>query len=529
MDYHNTQIAVFVCAFPFLLFLFFFSLSFLFCFSVSFFQNVSNLVSRIQYQNIMQRRGRRRTRVGEKKEWKNAVVMPAFLGGYASSDTEGGDSAFGRPFRGGRRPNKHTTNTNTTNNVVSRTPSPTPKPSRLQQQMHRQQKQHSRGGTMSDNEAGRRKQSQGGSKTRRNKNPGKKNRNTSTDDHSIKSYHYGQSFDQNTDSHFVHSSVGVGYDSDTSYQHQQPPPPPQFRDRGGYSADEASSVISGSVSSFGSPSLSGPGTGTKNNKNKTKKKRGLRKIFRGGSNTTGPVDLDDVYDEYQHPEEEVLPIRPAGDFPRNATPPSTTTQSIKYRALSYGDEGSYDEMDYGELGYNTRTARRHRANSEEDQNDSDYDDDFFGANDTVVRTAGRESWRHHDDYAAQHLRHVEMMTQKPGENPSDETFPVRPEYAYPNIAMTRSQLRNEMNAKSSYYHDLRLVSEHKQELGQLHFEILQCFGLPTSSYVTEVSAYGVAVHGHAAFQTDIIPNNANPMCTSSNSVRLLFLVRSFFR
>ena len=93
--------------------------------------------------------------------------------------------------------------------------------------------------------------------------------------------------------------------------------------------------------------------------------------------------------------------------------------------------------------------------------------------------------------------------------------------------MSRRQLRNEMNTKSSYYHDMRLLSETKKEIGQLHLEVLQCFGLPTSSLIKEVSAYSVAVHGHSAFQTDIIPNVANPMCKFyiiSWSCLLLYIV-----
>ena len=124
--------------------------------------------------------------------------------------------------------------------------------------------------------------------------------------------------------------------------------------------------------------------------------------------------------------------------------------------------------------------------------------------------------RHQKDLASQNLQAIESLARKDGKNPVDEAFMIFPDHSYPSTKMTRRQLRKEMNKGSAYYHDLRMpklnVQSKRKELGRLRVEVLQCFGLPTTSLVREVSAYSVAVMGNAAFQTDVIPNVANPMC-----------------
>ena len=125
--------------------------------------------------------------------------------------------------------------------------------------------------------------------------------------------------------------------------------------------------------------------------------------------------------------------------------------------------------------------------------------------------------KHKKDLASQNLQAIESMARKEGPNHADEAFQIFPDHAYPNTKMTRKQLRKNMNAQSAFFHDLRMprLSGGSKELGKLRLEVLQCFGLPTTSLVKEVSAYAVAVMGSCAFQTDIIPNVANPMCTLS--------------
>jgi len=173
----------------------------------------------------------------------------------------------------------------------------------------------------------------------------------------------------------------------------------------------------------------------------------------------------------------------------------------------------------------------HDKDNGESNSDSSYDDEFFlGDNDNNnnnnhepdIPDYSSGSLQHQKDLASLNLNQIEKITRKNSAssvNSEDfnnvEKFQVKPDYAYrgqQNGLLTRKQLRQEMNTKSNYYHDMRLLSEQKKEIGQLHLEVLQCFGLPTSSLIKEVSAYSVAVHGHSAFQTDIIPNNANPMC-----------------
>lgn len=105
---------------------------------------------------------------------------------------------------------------------------------------------------------------------------------------------------------------------------------------------------------------------------------------------------------------------------------------------------------------------------------------------------------------------IEQLAQKKGAQ-HNERFKVMPDDAYPNTFFNREELRTEMNKKSVYFHDTRLPNKRGQELGQLRLEILQCFGIPTSSLVRETQAYCVAVCGSHAFKTDVMPPVANPM------------------
>ena len=83
---------------------------------------------------------------------------------------------------------------------------------------------------------------------------------------------------------------------------------------------------------------------------------------------------------------------------------------------------------------------------------------------------------HQKEVAALNLDSMEKIARKnstssnKGSEEFDiEKYPVQPDYAYKDQRrMSRRQLRNEMNTKSSYYHDMRLLSETNKEIGQLH-------------------------------------------------------------
>lgn len=121
---------------------------------------------------------------------------------------------------------------------------------------------------------------------------------------------------------------------------------------------------------------------------------------------------------------------------------------------------------------------------------------------------------HHHHQSLASVSDIERLAQKKGANPIDERFLVLPDDSYPDTYMTRRELREEMNRKSQFFHDLRLPAKKSHGIGVLRFEILQCFGLPTASLVRETSAYGVAVVGSHAFKTDVMPPVANPMWLS---------------
>eukprot|EP00980_Cylindrotheca_fusiformis_P006234 scaffold1334_cov123-Cylindrotheca_fusiformis.AAC.4 len=108
---------------------------------------------------------------------------------------------------------------------------------------------------------------------------------------------------------------------------------------------------------------------------------------------------------------------------------------------------------------------------------------------------------------------VELLAQKKKMTKNDR-FKVFPDAAYPNTYLNRDELREEMNQKSGYYHDLRVPYKKGKEIGQLRLEILQCFGLPSASVIRDVSAYAIAVCGSHAFKTDVMPAVPNPMWLS---------------
>ncbi|VEU38962.1 unnamed protein product [Pseudo-nitzschia multistriata] len=190
-----------------------------------------------------------------------------------------------------------------------------------------------------------------------------------------------------------------------------------------------------------------------------------------------------------------------------------------------------------------------------------HDDDSESDSDVSFRRNRRHnnSLRRHSsprstpDMVDMNQRFLEHMAKRPsnegskrirkGEGIEDKLFRVVPDYAYRTTTpyMTRKQLRAETNSKSAFYHDVRLYKEASQSktssksgkdrlknFGELRVEILQCYGLPTTSLIKEVSAYAVAVHEDAAFQTDMIPNIANPMWLSKMRRACMFGVSTMY-
>lgn len=230
----------------------------------------------------------------------------------------------------------------------------------------------------------------------------------------------------------------------------------------------------------------------------------------------------------------------------------------RHGALSYDDDG-YDD------GYDTHT-HNHNHNYNHRNHSNDYiraDDDwdngkskhststtsgggggggyFWGHSNketTSRHTSSAADRMHHgdhyydtdhdDDKAYSHtlaaVSDLEKLSQKKGANPLDERFKVQPDQAYPNTYLNREELRQEMNRKSVYFHDTRLKHNKGHELGQLRLEILQCFGIPSTSLIRETTAYCVAVCGNHAFKTDVMPPVANPMWLSKMRRACLFPV-----
>ncbi|KAL3913101.1 MAG: hypothetical protein SGILL_006624 [Bacillariaceae sp.] len=112
-----------------------------------------------------------------------------------------------------------------------------------------------------------------------------------------------------------------------------------------------------------------------------------------------------------------------------------------------------------------------------------------------------------------------LSTSSHHSNQAQERYAVRPAYAYPKIKMTRQELYKEMNRTSSYFHDLRRSSSPQgmhDAVGSLHFEILQCFGLPKKDVRKKLTPFGIVVCDQYAFKTDAMPVLANPMLLSKH-------------
>ncbi len=115
------------------------------------------------------------------------------------------------------------------------------------------------------------------------------------------------------------------------------------------------------------------------------------------------------------------------------------------------------------------------------------------------------------------VSYIEKLSQKRGTK-VEERFKVVPDYAYPNTRMNREELRQEVNQPSSYFHRLEQMQMQPQQsesssaqqqqqqttpvVGQLMFEILQCFGLPKTAQLGEASAFALLACGPYAFRTD---------------------------
>jgi hypothetical protein len=107
--------------------------------------------------------------------------------------------------------------------------------------------------------------------------------------------------------------------------------------------------------------------------------------------------------------------------------------------------------------------------------------------------------------------------QKRGLTQTQERYTVKPAYAYPKVKMTREELYKEMNRNSSYFHDLRRKQHGTADIvGSLHFEILQCFGLPRRDVRKKCLPFGIVVCDQYAFKTDLMPALANPMLLSKH-------------
>ncbi|CAJ1959307.1 unnamed protein product [Cylindrotheca closterium] len=123
--------------------------------------------------------------------------------------------------------------------------------------------------------------------------------------------------------------------------------------------------------------------------------------------------------------------------------------------------------------------------------------------------------------------HVEESAHRMKTNSKDR-FRVMPDDSYPNTYLNRAEMKDEMNQKSAYYHDLRVPYQKGKEIGQLRLEVLQCFGLPTTSATREVSAYAIAVCGSHAFKTDMLPPERNPMWLSQMRRACMFPIQKAY-
>lgn len=124
---------------------------------------------------------------------------------------------------------------------------------------------------------------------------------------------------------------------------------------------------------------------------------------------------------------------------------------------------------------------------------------------------------------------ISQHSRKNSNNPPIERFVVKPVYAYPKVKMTKEELRKEMNRTSSYFHDYTkeivsasLSSTRSQQIGAVHLEILQCFGLPRRDIRKKRAAFGVIVCDGYAFKTDVMLAVTNPMLLSKHRRACVF-------
>jgi hypothetical protein len=90
-------------------------------------------------------------------------------------------------------------------------------------------------------------------------------------------------------------------------------------------------------------------------------------------------------------------------------------------------------------------------------------------------------------------------------------FLVYPSYAYPNKWMTHSEMFAEMMHPSQVFHDMRLSSDTRKEIGTVRIEVLECSGIPILDWNSETDAVVYLVCGSYAFTTDVIMKKLNPV------------------
>ncbi|KAL3925996.1 MAG: hypothetical protein SGILL_000043, partial [Bacillariaceae sp.] len=118
---------------------------------------------------------------------------------------------------------------------------------------------------------------------------------------------------------------------------------------------------------------------------------------------------------------------------------------------------------------------------------------------------------------------------KRGGNQPKDRYTVRPGYAYPKVKMSREEMYKEMNRTSSYFHDLRRSQQHDQSfIGSVHFEALQCFGLPRRDFRKKSFPFCIMVCDQYAFKTDVMPPLANPMLLSKHRRACVFPIQKAF-
>ena len=196
----------------------------------------------------------------------------------------------------------------------------------------------------------------------------------------------------------------------------------------------------------------------------------------------------------------------------------------RHNALMADDDDSYDSRHAGSRKHLSGASSRSGFDDDSAYSKKSGGSSWFGGGSTSASTKSKvkKDWREEEistkevqeklyTQSPASINDIERLPQKRGQNLNEERFRVLPDEAYPNTYFNRGELRNEMNQKSVYFHDTRVRSDKTREVGQLRVEILQCFGLPATSLMREVSAYCVAVCGSHAFKTDVMPPVANPI------------------